>query len=169
MRMQVLVAGCSKDEKESVTALLREILKSRPGHESWTASIVKATGGWAVTLDGPDQRLRGVTFRAPADGLRSAIVEVLQRAGFLPGAPVPQASTSVASAGRAPAAAPGEVRDRHTCSSCGKPFVVIYMASPDEPSEAAPVACPNCWKVLRVLVPAEAGETREYRADKLPE
>jgi hypothetical protein len=168
MRLQVLVAGCSKDEKENVTSLLRAILKGRPSHESWTASIVKATGGWAVTLDGPDQRLRGATFRAPEDGLRDAVVGVLQRAGFLAGAPAPQASTPAVSSGRA-VAAPGEVRDRHSCSHCGKPFVVIYMASPDEPSEAAPVACPNCWQVLRVLVPAEAGQTREYRADKLPE
>ena len=149
MRLQVLVAGCSKDEKESVSALLREILKGRPAHEAWSASVVKATGGWSVTLDGPDQRLRGATFLAPEHGLRDAIVAALQRAGFLgggsPAAPAP--ATTSRGANTSQPAVVGEVRDRHSCSRCGKPFLVIYMASPDEPSEAAPVACPHCWHV----------------------
>lgn len=170
-RLQALVAGCSKDERESVTALLRDVLRDRPAGESWTASLVKATNGWSVTLDGPDQRLRGVTFLAKDAELRDVLVATLQRAGFLGGAPIaaPQAGPPAAAAAPQAAAQAGEVRERHTCSECGRPFVVIYMARLDEELETAPVACPNCWQVLQVPVGSEAGATREYRADKVAE
>jgi hypothetical protein len=128
MRLQALVAGCSKDERESVTALLREVLKGRPAGEAWTASLVKATNGWSVTLDGPDQRLRGVTFLAKDAELRDALVSTLQRAGFLGGAPVaapPGVAPAAASQPLAQAGQAGEVGERHTCSECGNPFVVI--------------------------------------------
>ena len=169
MRLQVLVAGCTKDERKNVTALLRDVLKGRPAGEAWTASLVKATNGWSVTLDGPDQRLRGVTFLAPDAELRDALVAALQRSGFLGGAPVVASAVPGAPAPAAAAAAAGEVRERHTCGECGRPFLMTYMAHPDEPLETAPVACPNCWQVLHVPVAAEAGQNREYRADKVSE
>lgn len=162
MRLQALVAGCSKEERENVTALLRDVLKGRPAGEAWTASLVKATHGWSVTLDGPDQRLRGVTFLAKEEELRAALVAALQRAGFLGGSPA-------AAPPPPPATEAREVRERQSCSECGRPFLVIYMTHPDEPLETAPVACPNCWQLLQIPLGAEASANREYRADKLVE
>jgi hypothetical protein len=44
--------------------------------------------------------------------------------------------------------------------------VVVYEARPGESLESAPVACPHCWFVNRVLIDAEAAFTRDYRAEK---
>jgi len=43
---------------------------------------------------------------------------------------------------------------------------VIYETVRDEGEASAPVACPHCWHVNRVLVGESAAESRDYRAEK---
>jgi hypothetical protein len=44
--------------------------------------------------------------------------------------------------------------------------VVVYDSRPGGSLETAPVACPHCWHVNRVLIDAEAAFNRDYRAEK---
>jgi hypothetical protein len=52
------------------------------------------------------------------------------------------------------------------CEKCRQDFVVIYETVRDEGEASAPVACPHCWHVNRVLVGESAAESRDYRAEK---
>jgi hypothetical protein len=55
---------------------------------------------------------------------------------------------------------------RLACEKCGGGFVVVYDSRPGESLETAPVACPHCWHVNRILIDAEAAFNRDYRAEK---
>lgn len=60
-----------------------------------------------------------------------------------------------------------EVRDRHVCASCAKPFVVVYrQADPDEPMRSVSVACPHCHAVNRVDVASAAASGSRYWTEK---
>jgi hypothetical protein len=192
MALKVLCAGFSKDEKAGLESEVRSLLGSRPVDEKWTVSVVKTGAKVAVTVDGPDDRLRAHNFVAEPRELRSTLYEALARAGFagggaaVPAAAVPRQAPPVMS--RAPvtpsapyspsiggstgedeeweAPIPGERRDTHKCPNCQKPFMVSYVAVPNEKSTLVSVACPHCWKVDRVLVGENAAIAKEYHADK---
>ncbi|HUG52042.1 MAG TPA: hypothetical protein VMR21_00505 [Vicinamibacteria bacterium] len=163
MPLKILCAGCSKDERHAVEAGVRTVLADRGRREPWTVSVVKFGSGWSVTLDGPLGGGRGRNFMLTGPAGPEAVADAV-RAALDPSAPPP------APAGRPGAPAPAETagrRDDHTCAVCGRRFVLVYEAEPNEPLEDAPVACPHCWQVGRVQVPRSASIGRDYRADKL--
>jgi hypothetical protein len=153
MPLNVLVAGCSKDQKEQVEALVRQALGAKAESCTWTVSLVRIAGQWSVTMDAPAAGVRTRTFMAADARLREAIAQSL--------------------AGPAPppaAAPPARVLESRggacRCTRCGKAYVVVYEAAPDEPEETVAVACPHCWHVNQVLVSESAAESRDYRAEK---
>jgi len=61
-----------------------------------------------------------------------------------------------------------EVRDRHTCSGCGKHFVIVYQQlDPDESSRTVPIACPYCHALNRVAVATSAATASHYWSERL--
>lgn len=164
MPLKVLLAGCSKDEREQAEAQVRQAVGRRAEASPWTVSLVRIAGQWSVTIDGPSEGVRALTLVAPEGRLREAIVQALGGGSSSPAAgPAPRAG---APAPRAPASRTGEQRGPSRCSKCGQGFVVVYEAAPDEPEETVAVACPHCWQVNHVLVAEGAAETRDYRAEK---
>ena len=184
MSVKVLCAGCSKEEREQAEADVRKALADRAASDEWMVSLVKLADRWSVTLDAPAARLRGVTVVAPqgrlADSIREALRNAPPRGAAAAGASA-AAAPSAGAAAQAPAwpapSAPAASRPpaspvaapsggRLPCEKCGGGFVVVYDSRPGGSLETAPVACPHCWHVNRVLIDAEAAFNRDYRAEK---
>jgi len=156
--LKIMVAGVDKDARGAIEATVLQALGPRAASGPWSISVVSLAGKWSVTLDGPDDRLRGVSFMADSSRLGEAIREAIQ---------VEQAGTTRASStSDLWARAPTEARDRHVCEHCGKDVLVVYELRPDEKKELAPLACPHCWKIWHVEVGVWAAAGREYRAEK---
>jgi hypothetical protein len=184
MSVKILCAGCSKEEREQAEADVRNALADRAAAGEWMVSLVKMADRWSVTLDAPALKLRGVTVVAPQGRIRESIRGALgggaapapaaaapaaaPRAAS-PAAPAPAARAAPAPAPRPaatpPATPPAATDGRLTCGKCGGGFVVVHEAH-GEALESAPVACPHCWHVNRVLIDAEAAFNRDYRAEK---
>ena len=86
---------------------------------------------------------------------------------MLSGDPSPAEAASGPAPGP-PVAAPerGRIRDRHVCQKCRKELLVSYEGQPDEPKEAAPVACPHCWAVMHLQIGTWAAVGGDYSAEK---
>lgn len=156
--LKILVAGVDKDARAAVEATVRQALSPRADSGPWSISVVSMAGKWSVTLDGPGDRLRGVSFMADQSRLADAIREAVDggRAGAAHGSAAP----------RAVAVPPTETRDRHVCEHCGQAVLVVYERQPEEEKELAPLACPHCWRIGHVEVGVWAATGREYRAEK---
>jgi len=177
--LQVLIAGCPRDERSRVEGTVRRAVGDRAEQGPWTISLVRLGGEWQVTVDGPDPSLRQVSLTVPEIRLQNAIVEVIAKSPAPPGgvaAPggVPRPSpppSSPAAPVPAPAATPvpsaGESRDKHECPKCGQGFVVIYAKQAGEGTTKAPVACPKCWQVMKVPIASEAAQHQDYRAESV--
>jgi hypothetical protein len=178
MSVKVLCAGCSKEEREQAEADVRKALADRAAADEWTVSLVKLADRWSVTLDAPAARLRGVTVVAPQGRLTDSIRDALRSATPRAAAGTPATSAGARAPARpaaGPASPPGAARPspaaatsggRLLCEKCGGGFVVVFDSRPGESLETAPVACPHCWHVNRVLIDAEAAFNRDYRAEK---
>jgi hypothetical protein len=189
MSVKILCAGCSKDEREQAEADVKRALADRAASDEWMVSLVKLADRWSVTLDAPAARLRALTVVAPQGRLADSIREALRSglpapasagrpvaASPAPSAPSARPATREASpasaaprsAGAAPPAGPVAAPSggRLSCEKCGRGFVVVYESHPGASLETAPVACPHCWHVNRVLIDAEAAFNRDYRAEK---
>jgi hypothetical protein len=176
MALKILAAGIDKDARARVEATVKHALAWRTLSESWTVSLVKLGGRWSVTLNGPGDRYRNLSFVADDSGLGEAITGVLE--GGAPESPAsvttPSSPPSSSARGVAPAAAPavpavvaaGEVKEAHGCQHCQMPFVVIYEAQAGEDRALVSVACPHCWKTNHVEIGAWAAAGREFRAEK---
>jgi hypothetical protein len=172
LSVKILCAGCSKEEREQAEADVRKALADRSAAGDWMVSLVKLADRWSVTLDAPFAKMRGVTVVAPQGRLGDSIRAALSGTPAAPAAVAP--ARAVAPASAAPAAKrppapvpPPAARDgRLTCEKCGGGFIVVCDSRPGESLESAPVACPHCWHVNRVLIDAEAAFNRDYRAEK---
>jgi hypothetical protein len=162
MSVKVLCAGCSKEEREQAEADVRRVLADRAVGDEWMVSLVKLADRWSVTLDAPAARMRGVTLVAPQGRLADAIRDALRQTPASGG----PARTAPAAARPAAAPTPAASGGRLVCEKCGGGFVVVCDSQAGESLETAPVACPHCWHVNRVLIDAEAAFTRDYRAEK---
>jgi hypothetical protein len=158
--LKILAAGIPRDERGVVETAVRQALGSHAASEPWTVSLVKLGGKWSVTLNGPGERFRNLSFTAEETRLGPTIREILEadRPGATDGA---QAKAEVQAT--TPAA---EVREGHTCPACGQGVVVVYETHPGESRVPAPLACPHCWQISRVEVGAWAASGRDYRAEK---
>lgn len=153
-----MVAGVDRDTRGAVEASVRHALGSQAERGPWSISLVSMAGKWSVTLDGPDDRLRGLSFVADQSRLVDAIREAVQADIQAP------ANGEVAAPGAT--SSPSQACDQHVCEHCGKVVLVVYEQRPDEPKELAAVACPHCWRIGHVEVGAWAAAGGEYRAEK---
>jgi hypothetical protein len=151
--VKVLCAGCPKEEREEAEATVRRTLGARAAAGAWTVSLVRMADKWSVTLDGPAQGVRGLSFVAPRYGLAEAIAGALAK----------PASPAMARAPE-PRAAPSS---SHQCESCRQPFVVIDDWATGSDRRPARAACPHCWHLNQVLVSERAAETGDYRTEKV--
>jgi hypothetical protein len=175
MSLKILCAGCSKQEREAVEVEVAAALGARARDDPWTVSLVKIGDRWSVTLEGPDRATRGAAFMAPEGRLRQAIAEAVNQGA--PAAPPPAAAPAAAArsgasrpmraAGPSAAGPGGQRRDRHECSKCKKPYVIVYETEAGEPTETVPVACPRCWQIDHVAVAQSAGLTADYKVEKI--
>jgi len=153
-----MVAGVDKDARASVEASVRRALGSWADSGPWSVSVVSLAGKWSVTLDGPGDRLRGLSFVAEQSRLADTIREAVE--GGRPATPDGPVTPDF------PAASPREARDAHVCEYCGKAVLVVYERRPDESQALAPLACPHCWKIGHVPIGVWAATGRDYRAEK---
>jgi len=160
--VRVLVAGVDKDARAPVEAAVRRAFAGRDPDGSWAVSLVRLGSSWSVTLSGPGERFKHVSFVAEQHRLEEAIRDATSGAAA---APVAAASPGAASV---PAAARGRIQDRHVCEKCRKQLLITYEGQPDEPKEPAPVACPHCWAVIHVPIGTWAVVGGDYSADKIP-
>jgi len=158
MPIELLMAGCSEEERERVGQLVRSVIGDRAADASWRVSLVKIGGRWSMSLDGPDERLKGKAFTVPEAQLRDAMLESLRQAE----------PTDETGQGAGAALEPGgdPRRDSHQCGKCRQPFVVLYELREGESLRKMPVACPHCWQMNYVEIGQWAASGREYRAEK---
>lgn len=155
--LKILVAGVDKDARASVEASVRQAFTGRDPLEPWSVSLVRVGSSWSVSLTGPGDRIRTLSFSAESHRLAEAIREAISRED--PG-PAPAAGAPAARSARA------RVQDRHVCGRCQQAILVSYEGEPDEPKERAPVACPHCWAVSHVEVGGWAAAGGDYIAEK---
>lgn len=65
MGLQVLIAGCTADEKSQVDHTVRKAIGNRAEAGPWSVSLVKLGAEWSVTIDGPEPKYKGLTLTAP--------------------------------------------------------------------------------------------------------
>jgi hypothetical protein len=157
MALKILVAGTDKDARAVVEMAVRQALAQRAASEDWTVSLVRVAGQWSVTLNGPGERFRNLSFGTDERRLSDAISEVLGGGAGAPG---------LAAAAARPSPPLATSDDRHVCGDCQQAFVVVYESQPGEARVLASVACPHCWKINHVEVGAWAATGRDYRAEK---
>ena len=159
----MLVAGLDKDARWAVEACVREALGPRANREAWTVSLVKLSSRWSVTLHGPTERTRTLSFTAEDTSLGPAIRRAIDAEATAPG-------LTATGANRGTPRGDGRqlVQDRHTCRHCERLLIVAYEMRPDEAKEPAPVACPHCWQINHVEVGVWAATGKDYRCDKAP-
>lgn len=155
--LKVLVAGIDKDARASVEASVRQAFAGRDPAEPWSVSLVRVGASWSVTLGGPGERFRNLSFSAESHRLAEAIREAISR-----DEPTPAPAT----AAPATRSARSRIQDRHVCGRCQQAMLVSYEGEAGEPKERAPVACPHCWAVSHVEVGGWAAAGGDYVAEK---
>jgi hypothetical protein len=103
--LQILIAGCTRDERFRVESTVRRAVGQRADQGAWSISLVRLGGDWQVTIDGPEPPLRGVSLTIPEIRLQNAIAEAIAK---LPGAaPSPSPGPPGPAAPSQSSAAPG--------------------------------------------------------------
>lgn len=139
--------------------MVRQALGGRAATGPWSVSIVNFAGKWSVTLDGPGDRLRGLSFVTEPTQFEDAIRKAVDgdsgspSVGVEPGVPASPSSST-------------EVRDALVCEQCGGAMRVVYELLAGEPKERAPLACPHCWRVGHAEIGAWAATGGDYRCEK---
>lgn len=155
-RIKILAAGVDKDARGAVEATVRRAFEGRDPSEAWSVSLVRLGSAWSVTLSGPGERFRHLSFSADRDRLASAIREAISNASAPAAAP--------AASGPAQGSERTRVEERHVCVKCQQALVVSYESEPGEPRERVPVACPHCWAANHVEIGSWAASGGDYSA-----
>ncbi|MHC4092810.1 MAG: hypothetical protein ACYSVY_21470 [Planctomycetota bacterium] len=111
---------------------------------------------WSVTLTGPGEQFRNVSFTAEEHRLAEAIEEAI---GDGSAEPAREAEPS-----DLPTAVP--VEERTVYERCQKAILVTYEEQPNDAKQPVPLACPHCWALNQIEVGAWAAAGGDYRADK---
>ena len=174
MSLNIMIAGCSKDERERIEAAVRAAFNGRPDEGPWNVSLVNVANQWSVDIDGPEPRFKGLSIVAPTGELTSSLQAALGSAAPVQDVAAAPPINPPAGNGTSPAAATGgngvpahaggARTDRHQCEECAAAFEVIFDQQAGEPEELCPVACPACWHVNKVPIAEAAGATGDYRA-----
>ncbi len=157
------MAGIDRDARASVEASVRQALAGRDPAEAWSASLVRVGTSWSVSLSGPGERFRNLSFSAESHRLAEAIREAISGEGT---GSAPAARSAAAAGPGAPVPARSRIQDRHACGRCKQSILVSYEGEPDEARESAPVACPHCWAVNHVEIGGWAAAGGDYVAEK---
>jgi DNA-directed RNA polymerase subunit RPC12/RpoP len=160
--LKVLVAGVERDARAPVEVAVRQAFAGRDLEASWSVSLVRLGPNWSVTLSGPGERFRHLSFVAEQHRLEEAIREVITADVATPAAVPSPSSSAAAGAGQR-----AKIEERHVCARCKKELRVTYEGEPGEPKESAPVACPHCWGTIHVEIGTWAVVGGDYSADKL--
>lgn len=152
------MAGVDRDVRGAVEASVRQAFSGRDPAEAWSVSLVRVGSSWSVSLAGPGERFRNVSFSAESHRLADAIRETIS------GAAGPAAAPAAGTLASQPARS--RIQDRHVCGNCQRAILVSYEGEPDEPKEPAPVACPHCWSVSHVEIGGWAAAGADYVAEK---
>lgn len=143
MPLKILCAGYAKDEKFELERQVRSLFGPL-ADESWTISLVKLGDQISVSVDGPDERIRGKSFLTGLAGLTESLSDLIRSNGFAlpPPAPEPPPAPKVpaplAAAKPALAAAPS-----------------VRPAAPTPPRPAGPQARPHAGP-HRTFIPSPA-------------
>ena len=107
--IKILLAGIDKDDRRAVEATIRHALGAHAASGAWSISVVSFGNQWSVTLDGPGDRLRGVSFVTEPGQLRDAIRKAIGGGweALAPGSP-PDSTLPLAT----------DARDTHVCEYC---------------------------------------------------
>lgn len=152
MSLNIMIAGCARDERAGVEASVKAAFGHRADSEPWNVSLVHVANRWSIQIDGPEPAYKGLSLVATSSELTECLREAL-------------ASTNGASSGGPGAAASAEERqERHECEECATAFQVQYACAPGESSDLFPVACPHCWHVNKVPIAEGAGANGDYSA-----
>jgi hypothetical protein len=157
MSLNIMIAGCAKDEKDGVSSSMKKAFSDRPGEEAWSVSLVKIANQWSIEIDGPEPKYKGLSLVAPVEDLTGAVRRAIANAAV----PAPAEAAPSSNGNGTPS---GEKKDRYNCEGCSATFEVVYVAAAGEREDMCPVACPQCWHVNHVPIAEGAGATGDYRA-----
>ncbi len=136
MPLKILCAGYDKDEKFELERRVRSFFGPPLADESWTISLVRLGNRISVSVDGPDERLRGKSFLAGLPTLRDAFSDLLSKHGFELPTPVPEAPPA---AKPAPAKAPARPLSPKPAPVHPRPAVTQARPHRPPPSRSVPV------------------------------
>lgn len=157
MSLNIMIAGCAREEKDGISSSVKEAFSDRAREEAWSVSLVKIANQWSIEINGPEPPYKGLSLVAPDEDLTGALRRAIKNAATAPPAEAapPSNGNGVSS---------GEKKDRYSCEGCSGTFEVIFVAAPGEREDMCPVACPQCWHVNHVPIAEGAGATGDYRA-----
>ena len=187
MPLKILCAGYGKDEKSDLEKQVQTILGRALG-TGWTISLVKLGGQVSVSVDGPDERLKGKSFVVPPIRLRDALRDMLTAHGFDTSEPAPAAAPAPApSAAKATGARPssGRFPSASTRAAVSSPPPAPASRPSSAPPAPAPASarhrasasgrhardehnCPNCNARFVVTYELEPNDGRQLVAVACP-
>ena len=144
MAVKILCAGYGKDEKFELEKQVRSIFGPPLSHQEWSISLVKLGGQVSVSVDGPDERVRGKSFLAAPRSLRDSLCDLLTTNGFeLP--PPEAAFESHAAVSRPHKAAPPPSRPAPApvARPTAEPHRMFVPAAPLRTPAASPAPAPS--------------------------
>ena len=180
MPLKILCAGYGKDEKSDLEKQVQTLLGRALG-TGWTISLVKLGGQVSVSIDGPDERLKGKSFVVPPQRLRDSLRDMLTAHGFdtsepepVPAAVPAKGSSSRPPSGRFPAHATRAAVS--TPPPASRPSSSSHApAAPARPRGSASGrhardehACPNCSGRFVVSYELEPNDGRQLVAVACP-
>ncbi len=117
MSMNIMIAGCSKDERDRIEAAVRAAFNGRPDEEPWNVSLVNIANQWSIDIDGPEPQFKGMSLVTPTADLTTSLQKALRDAapagnGASP-APAENATAPAPNGREAPAAPAGAHKERY--------------------------------------------------------
>lgn len=176
MPLKILCAGYGKDEKSDLEKQVQTILGRALG-TGWTISLVKLGGQVSVSIDGPDERLKGKSFVVPPQRVRDSLRDMLTAHGFDTSEPAPvpaptKGSPSRAASGRFSAHATRAAVSTPTASRTSSSHVPAAPARPRGSASGRHArdehACPNCSGRFVVSYELEPNDGRQLVAVACP-
>jgi hypothetical protein len=93
MALTILVAGIGKDERARIEGAVKAALGWRGLTETWSVSLVRVGSQWSVTLSGPGEAFRNLSFGATEQELSEKITAAIGGGDAPPAAaPSPQST-----------------------------------------------------------------------------
>jgi hypothetical protein len=147
MALTILVAGIGKDERARVEGAVKAALGWRGLTETWSVSLVKVGSQWSVTLSGPGEAFRNLSFGATEQELCEKITAAIGGVDAPP-AGAPEPAPPVSSPYSAPSYPPAPYESAPAAPYAAGPYAPVPKApvpqapAPYEPDPyaAAPAA-----------------------------